>query len=90
MTQTTAQSAQEITMRVYVKQEGIKTAFTVGTNGKEVGHVLDFRFIDKGYDYYADCVCGDTDSYPEAVEKVSEGIAKFFAQYGINVEFVKE
>lgn len=36
---TMAHGAQELTMRVYVKQEDCKTRFILGTNGKQVAYI---------------------------------------------------
>lgn len=86
--------AQEITLRVYVKQDGDRTAFTLGTNGKEIAEICKAGLTSiKPYEIDAiklGIVCKTADSYPEAVEIVGDAIEKHFAQYGINVEFVKE
>lgn len=87
-------SAQEITMKVYVKQYDDRTAFTLGTTKREIGTIgKDPEHIGK----YSFCWSvgrygyKDNLTYPEAVEFLSERICTWFTmQYGINVEFVKE
>lgn len=86
------ESAQELTLKVYVKQDGDKTRFILGTNGKQIAYIENDEFnIGRYFGVFKPTTnVIDNATYPECVEFIGNCLDNNLNKYGINVEFVNE
>lgn len=82
--------AQEVTLKVYIKQDGDKTRFILGTNGEQIAYIENDYFNRGRYfgTFYPVTATIDNATYPECVEFIGQCIENNLNRYGINVEFV--
>lgn len=96
MKKTSAQpgTAQEITLKVRIDTSDKYFTRFYASTGKLIAEItnwnIEYRWGLRIGAFLETPNTGCTSSYPEAVEQCSDAIEAFFAQYGINVEFVKE
>lgn len=79
----------KVLMIVNVKTSGKVTKYSLGTNGKSIGWVLD-NVSGHTQGRYGSKGCINNESLEDTIEFVENGIVNMFDEYGIEVEFVNK